>query len=310
MLYAITTIVFILIYAGSSFTLVKPKFDRTLLRPLLAEGIWFGLQGVIMTIYFEIDKLMMRLFQITGWVEMADGDIARYGAAARIVIFFLIFHRIGLQVITPYLYAAYRNNLDRYKRIVRFSTRYMSAIGIGLGIGIITMAPEIVQVIYGGKFAGIEPALQLFGLFFVIRFIGITSSQIFATTGNQPKRTKQEGMGVVLNIVLDCICIPLFGYMGGAIATVVTESVMQGAFFVMTRRLIKDGVFSSLLQIFPALVAGGVMGVGVWYSKAALPVWLTPILGALAYAVLLYLFRFFTPADLKLLKKQSSEAIT
>lgn len=307
LLYAITTVLFIMIYAGFSFRLVWPKFDRSLLSPMLREGVWFGLQGIIMTVYFEIDKLMMRLFQMTGWVEMADGDIARYGAAARIVIFFLIFHRIGLQVITPYLYASYQTNLERYQRIVRFSTRYMSAMGIGLGIGIITLAPEIVQIIYGGKFAGIEPALQLFGVFFVIRFIGITSSQIFATTGNQPKRTKQEGLGVVLNITLDCVFIPLFGYMGGAIATVVTETVMQGVFFVMTRRLIQDGILSSLAQITPAVLAGGLMGVGVWYAKAALPIWLTPILGALVYAVLLYLFRFITPADIQLLKKQSEQ---
>lgn len=304
LLYAVTTVLFIVIYAGFSFRLVWPKFDRTLLSPMLHEGVWFGLQGVIMTVYFEIDKLMMRLFQVTGWVEMADGDIARYGAAARIVIFFLIFHRIGLQVITPYLYAAYTTNIERYKRIVRFSTRYMSAMGIGLGIGIITLAPEIVRIIYGGKFSGIEPALQLFGVFFVIRFIGITSSQIFATTGNQPKRTKQEGVGLVLNIVLDCVFIPFFGYMGGAIATVLTEVTMQSIFFVMTRHLIHDGIFSSLAQIAPALLAGVLMGAGVWYTKTALPVWLTPILGALVYAVLLYLFRFFTPADLKLLNKQ------
>lgn len=303
LLYAITTVLFIGIYAWHSFRLVRPHWSPSLCKPMTAEGIWYSLQAVIMTVYFEIDKLVMRVFQQTGLVDIQAGDIARYGAAARIVIFFLIFHRIGLQVITPYLYASYPNQLEKYRRIVRFSTRYLSAAGIGIGAGIIALAPEIVALIYGPKFAGIELTLQFFGLFFIVRFIGMTSSQVFATTGNQPKRTKQEGAGVVLNIILDCIFIPFYGYLGGAMATVVTETIMQATFFIMTRRLIHDSILKSFGQVLPALVAGAVMGGTVYVVKSAMPIWISIMLGAALYALLLYIFRFFTSEDRKLLSR-------
>lgn len=306
--YALTTFIFIAIYAIYSFRLVRPRLTLALTRPMLSEGMWYSLQAVIMTIYFEVDKLMLRLFQQTGWANIATGDVARYGAAARIIVFFLIFHRIGLQVITPYLYASFPDKMERYRRIVQFSTRYMSAAGIGLGVGMIALAPEIIQLIYGPKFAGVELALQLFALFFIVRFIGITSSQVLATTGNQPKRTKQEALGVGLNVILDCIFIPLYGFLGGAIATLSTEVVVQTVFFVMTRRLIKDKIFGSLLQIVPALLAGGVMGVVVYNVKDYLPIWLTTLVGGLLYGGLLFVFRFFNAEDKKILKQPKPSA--
>lgn len=300
--YAITTIIFIAIYAFHSFHIVRPQWSRVLVQPMMKEGIWYNLQAIIMTVYFEIDKLVMRFFQQTGLVDIADGDIARYGAAARIVVFFLLFHRIGLQVITPYLYASFPNQLERYRRIVRFSTRYMSAAGVGIGAGIIALAPEIVATVYGPRFSGIELALQLFGLFFIVRFMGITSAQVFATTGNQPKRTKQEGLAVILNIILDVLLIPFFGYLGGAIATLITEAVTQCVFFAMTRRLIQDNIPRSLIQLIPALCAGLVMGITVYISKGYLPLWLSVLTGMLLYAALLFFFRFFSKEDQKLLR--------
>lgn len=304
--FTATTILFITIYALYSFKLVKPKLAHQFMPSMFREGIWYSLQGVIMSVYFEIDKLVMRFLQNMHWAVLPDGDIARYGAASRIIIFFLIFHRIGLQAITPYLYKSYPDNLDRYRRIVRFSTRYMSAAGIGLGVGIIALAKPLLNLIYSGKFDSSAMALQFFGLFLIIRFIGITSSQVLATTGKQPLRTKQEAYGVALNIVLDLILIPLYGFMGGAIASLVTELVMQVIFFIMTRRLIQDQIWSSLWQVIPAVAAGGIMGAAVYFSKPYVALYLLPFAGAALYFGLLYMFRFFSKADFKLLRKEKA----
>lgn len=302
----VTTILFIGIYALHSFTLVRPRLHIPWMKPMAIEGIWYSLQGVIMSVYFEIDKLVMRFLQDMHWANLPAGDIASYGAASRIIIFFLIFHRIGLQAITPYLYKSYPNNLERYRRIVRFSTRYMSAAGIGLGAGIIALAKPLLHLIYSGKFDSSAMALQFFGLFLIVRFIGITSSQVLATTGKQPLRTRQEAYGVVLNIVLDLVLIPLYGFMGGAIASLVTELMMQVIFFIMTRRLIQDQIWSSLWQVIPAVAAGGIMGAAVYFSKPYVALYILPIAGAALYFGLLYMFRFFSKADFKLLRKEKA----
>lgn len=299
----LTTILFIGVYGAYSFTLVRPKFSARLIPVLTKEGFWFSAQTVVMTLYFEIDKLIMRVFQITGWAYIPTGDIARYGAASRIIIFFLVFHRIGLQIITPYLYETYQKNMERYRRIVQWSTRYMSAFGIGLGVGIFILAQPIMQLLYRNPdLWPAASALQIFGIFLSIRFIGITSSQVFATAGQQALRTKQEFMGVILNIALDLILIPLYGFLGGAIATLVTEILIQTIFFITARRLIGDSPWKTFQGILPALLAGLGMGVAVYYLQAYLPIFLIPLAGAGIFIVLLIVFRFFDKQDFTLLK--------
>ena len=86
------------------------------------------------------------------------------------------------------------------------------ALGIGMGVGLFVLADQIIHLIYKPGLWGAIPALQLFGVFVVIRFIGITSSQIFATTERQPLRTKLEFGSVLINIVLDIFLIPLYGF--------------------------------------------------------------------------------------------------
>ncbi|MFA5994822.1 MAG: polysaccharide biosynthesis C-terminal domain-containing protein [Patescibacteria group bacterium] len=299
-MFTLTTILFIGIYGLNTFKLVRPRFASSLISDMTQEGFWFSAQTLIMTIYFEIDKLIMRFYQLTGWAELPAGDITRYGAASRIIVFFLVFHRIGLQVITPYLYAAFPKNMPGYRRIVQWSTRYMSACGIGLGIGITIMADDIMHLLYREELWNATPALQIFGVFLAVRFIGITSSQVFATTGQQPLRTKQEFMGVILNIILDLILIPFFGFLGGAIATLITELVIQTIFFVMARRIIQDSVWLTFKQIIPALLAGIIMGILVYIIKPYLPIYVTPFIGAGLFALLLFTFKFFNKADLKL----------
>ncbi len=302
-MFTVTTLIFIGIYGAYSFKLVRPRFNHKFIQGMAQEGVWFSAQTLIMTVYFEIDKLMLRLFQITGWSHIPAGDIAKYGAASRIIVFFLVFHRIGLQVITPYLYASFNTDMPRYRSIVQWSTRYMSAFGIALGSAIMILAEPILHLLYHNpELWTAAPALQLFGLFLIVRFIGITSSQIFATTGQQPLRTKQEFIGVMLNIALDIIFIPHYGFLGGAIATLITEIIIQTVFYITSRRLISANVWQTFKDILPALMAGIGMGLVVYLLQLVVPLVVSCLMGALTYIMLLIGFKFFDNKDLELIK--------
>ncbi|HBY73886.1 MAG TPA: hypothetical protein DEG44_04295 [Candidatus Kerfeldbacteria bacterium] len=318
--YTGTTIFFILIYLLYSFKLVKPAFDRGLIRLLLSQGVWFCAQALITTVYFELGKWILRFYQISGWANIADGDIARYGASSRIVVFFLVFHRIGLQVITPYLYKTYPEQLERYRHIVQWSTRYMTAGGIIVGVLIFAQADLIMHLLYKPAFWNAVPALQLFATFFIVHFIGVTSSQIFATTDNQPLRTKQEALAVIGNVILAVLLIPKFGFLGAALAALVVEVISQAIFYVISRRIIHAPILKTLGHIVPAVLAGGGIAGSLLVAK---PFWtiytgskveivvtgaVVSLVSLVAYAGLLYLFRFFKREDFQLLKSAPAPA--
>lgn len=303
--FTFTTFVFVGIYGLVSMRHVKPKIDSALIKPMLTEGIWFSVQALVMTVYFEIDKLMLRLFQITGWADIPDGDIGRYTAAARLILFILIFHRIGLQVLTPYLYKHYENNMERYRQIVHISTHYLGALGIAMGIGLFVLADEIIHLLYKPQLWNSATALKVFAVFLAIRFIGITSSQIFATTKHQPLRTKLELASVIVNIILNCIFIPRYGFLGGAISTLITETLFQIVMYIISRRIIEDGLVYSIARLLPALLAGLAMGTTIFYLKQWVYFLVTIPIGAIIFTVLLIVFKFFNKQDLALLKPKA-----
>lgn len=303
--FSFTTFIFVSIYGLATLRYVQPKFDPRLLKPMLSEGMWFSVQALVMTVYFEIDKIMLRIFQNTDWVHIPEGDIGRYTAAARLIIFILVFHRIGLQVLTPYLYKFYRNNMDRYRRIIHISTRYLGALGIAMGVGMFVLADEIIQLLYDPKLWSAADALRVFAIFLTIRFIGITSSQIFATTERQPLRTKLELASVLLNITLNLVFIPLYGFIGGAISTLLTETIFQTVMYVLSRKLINDSIWHAIPKLGLAVVAGVGMGVTIWLLKDYIHFLLTIPIGAGLYFGILYLFRFFEKQDFSLFKSNA-----
>lgn len=312
--YTATTVLFIGIYLLYSFRLVKPALDRSLVKLMISQGIWFSLQALMLTVYFELGKWLLRLYQMTGWGGIADGDIARYGAASRVIIFFLIFHRIGLQVITPYLYSTYPHQLERYRKIVQWSTRYMSAGGIIVGVLLLTQADLIMHLLYKPAFWNAIPTLQVFALFFIVQFIGITSSQVLATTDHQPLRTRQQALAVLGNVALGVVLIPWLGFMGGALAALGVELISQVIFYIISRRLIAAPLWQGVRDIVPAMAAGLVIAGGLaltkpwWtiYTTSKLHIGLTGLVvsavAVAAYGGLLYLFRFFKREDIQLLK--------
>lgn len=306
-LFSLTTIMFVAIYGFSTIKLVRPKLDLSLLPSMFHEGIWFSLQALVMTIYFEIDKLMLRLFQTTGWADIPAGDIGRYSAAARIVIFLLIFHRLILQVITPYLYANYEKNMDRYRQVVNISTRYLGALGIGMGIGLIMVGDQIIQLLYKPDLWSAIPALQWFGVVVAVRFIGITSSQVFATSHQQPLRTKLEFLSILLNIGLNIWLIPIYGFMGCVYATVITEAVLQIGFFILSRRSIQAGVWKPLIDLLPAFGAGIVLALAINILKQYVPIGLTISAGVIVYLLMLYVFRFIRSEDMSLFQYKHNQ---
>ena len=300
--FSLTTIVFIGIYGLNTLRYVKPSFKSSLVSPMMREGSWFAVQAIVMTVYFEIDKLMLQLFQSTGWYEIPDGDIGRYSAAARLIVFLLLFHRIGSQVISPYLYANFEKNMDRFRKIVRLSTKYQGTLGIGMGVGLWLLGPDIIALIYREELAAAGQALRWFGLFIIVRFVGVTSTQVFATTKQQPTRTKFIVAGVLFNIALDAVLIPMYGFMGGVYATVVTETGFQVLFYIMSRRSIHTKVGQELLQLLPAVGAAIAMTALIWLLQGALPTVALVALGAMAYGCGLVVLGFIRQEDIRLLK--------
>ena len=104
------------------------------------------------------------------------------------------------------------------------------------------------------------------------------------------------GSAAVVNVVLNLLVIPKYGYIGSSWATVVTELFL----FLFNYALIRRSLFTlSLKDFIKPAIAGIIMG-GILYFLPAWNVLILIAIGAVIYFILLFLLGGIQKEDLRI----------
>ncbi|GAC1668820.1 MAG: hypothetical protein PVS2B1_26280 [Candidatus Dormibacteraceae bacterium] len=163
-----------------------------------------------------------------------------------------------------------------------------------------------------GTFVLVHPIGRLFRLFpqseaslrilaFAIVFLFANSAfyAMLNATNRQHLNAWATGLAAAINIGLNLILIPLYGYLAASATTVVTEASLCvfGWWFVQRHR--PDLRLPVIRVGWRTLLAGLVMGV-VLYPLARFPIYVSLPAGSLAYLVAVYLIRAVEPEEWRL----------
>lgn len=237
--------IFILIFY---FRYEGQKFQISLKRAkhLLEKGYHFIIAGLLITVYTQIDKIMLG--------QLANESVVGiYTAAMTVSGFWMFIPNAIIESARPMIMAAKYDNEEHYKR--RYSQLYSTVIWMGVlaSIVITIMSKWIILIIFGSGYLGSSNVLN--GLIWsrIFSLIGVTRS-IWLISENKIKYQKYfVGTGAILNVMLNLTLIPRYGAVGAAIATVVAEvfsSTVALAFFRETRPLLKIIVDAFFLKGF------------------------------------------------------------
>ncbi len=203
--------------AYSSMKTVKPifKINFELWRKVGKAFKFLGLPAILIFFYFHVSYLM--LLYIKGFHELGA-----YGAAINLTEslgFFLIPLTVSISP-SPLIL----KHLKAYGRIFRVKLGYLLLI-ILIAIGVTIFSRSIISTVYGKQFLGITPALSILIWAEVLVFIGIVNSFISFAKRNRIMNLVFMGIAVLINVSLNLILIPKYGFVGTAIATLISYGV-------------------------------------------------------------------------------------
>ncbi|MGL5548365.1 MAG: polysaccharide biosynthesis C-terminal domain-containing protein, partial [Culicoidibacterales bacterium] len=116
--------------------------------------------------------------------------------------------------------------------------------------------------------------------------------------------------GAVVNFSLNLVLIPTLGYIGAAIATVITEfSVTAVQFFMLRDYLEFKMIFKPLLKIVPASLTMFIVSFGIGYfaNQSTILVTMSQVVsGIIVYIIMLFILKVITVAELKSVKKRGN----
>lgn len=275
----------VLTFGILSWKIVKivPKFDFTFLKKLQIEALPFGLFAVIITLYSYTDTVMLSFMR-------TDAEVGWYNAAYKIYEGLTVFPIIICVVLYPRLSQLFVLNKKAHSLLSSKAVKYMFIISFPIIICGIMLSKNIINILFGREFQNSVVALQilLLGVAFIFQ---IRLFQIILNSIDKQKVVMYVGLaGLIVNVFLNLLLIPRYGFKGAAATTVASELMVFVIYcFYLYRSYFKISIWKLSLKPFFASLLIGVL---IWKFNT-LPLVLLLFLVLSLYLLLLFCLKVF-----------------
>jgi O-antigen/teichoic acid export membrane protein len=174
-------------------------------------------------------------------------------------------------------------------------------VGWPLSVGVVILATPLAGL-WSGFYPQSIPALRILALAFVFAFVNNAFIGALTVIDRQATYAKAAGASLVVNLVLNLILIPPFGYIAASWTTVATEAVLVGAGWWLTVRHL--GNLHLAAASWRPILAGVVMGAVLYPLRNVQgdAVVLVVLLGIAVYTAAVVLLRAMTSEEIEFVR--------
>jgi len=291
----------ILFFAKDVIEYINLKFDFKLFKQMLIFGIPTlpaTFSGIILQV---ADRPIMKMLT-------TDRNLAIYTINYRLGIPMMMFVLMFEYAWKPF-YLSHYEDADAKKLFARILT-YFTVVAAFVFLGVGFFIEYIVKVPFiGGKFINpiywqgmhIIPVILL-----AYYFNGVFNNlacgfQINKKTGYLPIAV---GVAAITNLVMNFILIPIIGYDGAAYATLAAYFISAVILYILTFKVYPNNYEWKRLSII--IITTGIIYLAVSYLSSSFHIFtslITKLAGLVLFGFILWLFRLFTPEEIKSIKR-------
>lgn len=201
---------------GSFFGRFELGTAKSMLRnswPLIAGAMAY-------VIYTKIDQIMIK--EILG-----EREVGLYSAAVKLSeAWYFVPGIVIASIFTAIVNARQISQEIYHQRLQRLCT-LMTWLAIAVALPITFLANWLIGLLYGHHYqeAGAVLAIHIWGA--VFSFFGIASGLFFMAENSTVKTLYRTVLGATSNVLLNLVLIPLYGINGAAVATVLTQFIVN-----------------------------------------------------------------------------------
>jgi O-antigen/teichoic acid export membrane protein len=301
--YAFSCVYFAVVLAAKRIATIGWSFEPALLREWFFKGLPFALTFVLTIIYFRIDQPLIDIFR-------GLREAGLYGAAYKPIESLLFVPITFLSVVFPVLSVYHRDRPSEMLFAINRFYKGLLLMGWPVSVGIFVLAGPLTPLLLGRDYLASEPALRVLALALGIAFVNNAFIGALNASDRQLSFSWAAGWSVVVNVVLNLILIPLYGYQGASWATVLTELTLGAVAWVLTTRHIGRVAVVSLS--WRIILAGLIMGVVIYplSSVSGFVVAIPIFAGAAVYAAAVLLLRALSADEIAWARRALATART
>lgn len=250
------------------------NFDPTKVLSFLRVSLPFALASLALTISFNIDTFLLSLLQpsnVVGW----------YNSAYRLVPTAVSILGGFLTVITPSVARTYVSDRETVHRWTKTSMKWLSMFGVPMAVGASLLSAQIIELLYGPSFAPAAIVLAVISWDIPLRLFNAFAGNVTAAVGLEHSSWRTFMTGALLGILLYPPAILLFGMLGAAIVTVLTDGLNTVLFYrLLGKHLQSNEVGPVLLKVS---LSTALMGLIVWAMRSIVILPIVIVSGVVCY---------------------------
>jgi O-antigen/teichoic acid export membrane protein len=199
---------------------LRPVFDVPYWRRLAGSSFVLGLAIAISLIYFRVDAMLLAL------VRPAE-EVGLYGAAYKFIeLSGLVISAAAASVFPPLTRFVASGDTERARELVQKAFDALLAAGAPLAIAMIAFSEEIVVWTAGAEFREGGVALALLAPYVLVFFASGVLWRVLIATDRDRALLKMAVAVLALNVVLNLVFLPIYGFKAAAVIAVASEAAV------------------------------------------------------------------------------------
>jgi O-antigen/teichoic acid export membrane protein len=262
---------------------VRWRGARALWPRIARLSVIVGIGGALTYAYGRVDQLLV--FELSPHASEAG----LYAAMYKVLETAGFVPVAVMTTLFPIMSGLYPSELVRLRKLTQLAIDYLTIVSLGGLAFTIAAAGAIVDLLLGPAYHAGTSALPVLMAAFVPICIGFVGGNMVLATGLQRRYIYYATLGLLVNVALNVIFIPVYGFQAAAWVTLATELVVVSITLVAVLRKIEMRL--SLRKIGLAALAAGASALVVWQLRVvgAQIVWLLLAMGVLYPALLIVL---------------------
>lgn len=261
-------------------------FNKEILKMLLAIAVPFALSGIFARVYGYIDTVL--LSTIAG-----DKAVGWYSAGYKITFALQFVPMAFAAAIFPAMSNYFVTNKAQLAKVFEKSMYYLMIVAVPISFGVFTLAHEFITKMYGQSFAPTTIALQILIGSVIFNFLGFPLGSLLNACNRQKTNTVNMGITMVVNITMNAILIPLYGYVGAAIAALASGITLFVLGFYWAGKITPYNKLFLFKGFAKVLFAGLVMSAAILVLKPFVHFFFLVPIGGVVYLLSLLLLQGF-----------------
>lgn len=268
------------------------EIDPAFARLIVTTALPLTLGAVFHAFYLRADAIILSLFE-------SEQVVGEYGAAYGLIVQIAQLALMINMAFFPIIAQRWDKGVQETVAFANRTLLYITLIGIPIGVGLLSVAPELIAFIFGPEFIASVPLLQILSFRLFFSFTSSHLGMIATAIDRQRWIMIATAIGAGINGILNLIFIPLYGAYAAAATTVLTELILIAVYWTFLRRVIP--IKGSLFRMSKAILASVVMAIVVMNIDVGGLLLKVPI-GGLVYLSLILVLRVIDREDRELIR--------